>query len=181
MEIFPPQLQNELPLHKPAPDFCLTDLQGKTHRLSDFRGKIVVINFWSAECPHSQRVDVELRKLAKSWGEAAIVVTVASNADETPEQIQQSAERQEIALLLHDREQVAANLFGARTTPHLFALDANGILRYRGAFDDVSFRQREPRRFYLAEAVAALLEGQIPKTCETNSFGCALVRFGRWV
>lgn len=177
MASFPPQPQSELPLHQPAPDFCLADLQGKTYCLGDFQGKIVVINFWSAECPHSQRVDAELHKLAKSWGEEVIVATVASNANETPEQIRQAAERQEIALLLRDPEQVAANLFGAQTTPHLFALDANGILRYRGAFDDVTFRRREPSRFYLAEAVAALLAGKLPETDETKSYGCALVRF----
>jgi peroxiredoxin len=47
-------------INQPAPDFDLLDLQGVFHKLSDYRGKIVIINFWSAECPHSERTDHDL-------------------------------------------------------------------------------------------------------------------------
>jgi hypothetical protein len=67
--------------------------------------------------------------------------------------------------------------YEAQTTPHLFVVDASGILRYRGAFDDVTFRQRTPTKFYLRDAVSAVLENRLPDPAETAPFGCAIVRF----
>ena len=57
-------------LNQPAPDFELPDLQGNPHKLSDYRGKIVIVNFWSAECPHSERTDRYLVSLLEQmeWG-----------------------------------------------------------------------------------------------------------------
>ena len=67
--------------------------------------------------------------------------------------------------------------YGAQTTPHLFVVDADGILRYRGAFDDVTFRQRTPTKVYLREAVTAVMEGRLPAPAETAAYGCAIVCF----
>jgi hypothetical protein len=69
-----------------------------------------------------------------------------------------------------------ADLYQALTTPHVFVIDRDGILRYAGAVDDVSFRQRRPTRFYLDEAVEALLDGQLPAVAETPAYGCTIVR-----
>ncbi|MFH2102282.1 MAG: hypothetical protein ABIJ39_02840 [Chloroflexota bacterium] len=66
--------------------------------------------------------------------------------------------------------------YDAKTTPHLFVVDPDGILRYQGAFDDVTFRQRTPAVGYLAQAVEALLSGGRPDPAETPPYGCALVR-----
>ncbi|RPJ37924.1 MAG: hypothetical protein EHM21_17600 [Chloroflexi bacterium] len=62
------------------------------------------------------------------------------------------------------------------TTPHLFLVDGSGILRYQGAFDDVNFRQREPTRNYVEEAVQSLLKGEKILVTETAAYGCAIVR-----
>jgi hypothetical protein len=62
------------------------------------------------------------------------------------------------------------------TTPHTFIVDREGILRYRGAVDDVTFRQRKAMRFFLEEAVEALLDGHLPEVAETPAYGCAIVR-----
>ncbi len=56
-------------------------------------------------------------------------------------------------------------------------LDADGVLRYRGAFDDVTFRQRTPTRFYVKEAVEALLAGHLPDPAEAPPYGCTVVGF----
>ena len=69
-----------------------------------------------------------------------------------------------------------ADLFDAQTTPHVFVIDRDGILRYRGAVDDVTFRKRNPTRFFLDEAVEALLEGHLPALTESPAYGCAIVR-----
>ncbi|MBA4380222.1 MAG: hypothetical protein C0393_06040 [Anaerolinea sp.] len=66
--------------------------------------------------------------------------------------------------------------YEALTTPHLFVVDADGILRYRGAFDDVTFRQRTATRCHVREAVETLLVGRRPALAETAPYGCAIVR-----
>jgi hypothetical protein len=81
-----------------------------------------------------------------------------------------------LPLLLLDRNQAIADLYGAQTTPHFFVVDRKGILRYQGALNDVTFRQREPRIHYLREAVKALLLGKKPDPDTTNPYGCTVVR-----
>jgi hypothetical protein len=102
--------------------------------------------------------------------------TVASNANESIELLQRVAEQRGLPLVLTDAQHLVADLFGAQTTPHFFVIDGQGILRYQGALDDVTFRQREARRFYLLEAVEALLEGRLPDPAETLAYGCSIVR-----
>jgi hypothetical protein len=55
-------------------------------------------------------------------------------------------------------------------------VDKEGILRYRGAVDDVKFRQRQATRFFLEEAIEALLDGRLPQLAETPAYGCTIVR-----
>jgi hypothetical protein len=58
----------------------------------------------------------------------------------------------------------------------VFVIDRDGILRYQGAVDDVMFRQKIPTRFYLDEAIEALLARDLPEIQETSAYGCAIVR-----
>ena len=162
---------------QPAPDFSLPDLANEIHRLSDQLGRIVVLNFWSAECPWAQRVDDSLTSLRSTWPEDVVFWPIASNANESPEQLAAAANKLGLPLLLLDGDHAVADLYGAVTTPHLFVVDRQGLLRYAGAFDDATFRQRVPTRSYLEEAVATLLVGEQPDPSETTSYGCALVRY----
>jgi hypothetical protein len=75
-----------------------------------------------------------------------------------------------------DAEHVVADLYEAMSTPHVFVVDRDGILRYRGAVDDVKFRQPKATRFFLEEAVESLLDGRLPTLTETPAYGCAIVR-----
>jgi peroxiredoxin len=161
---------------EPAPNFSLPDLDGRTHSLADYRGRIVVINFWSAECPHAARTDMELLSYLPDWAERAVALTIASNANESPPLLRQTAAERGLSLVLHDARQQVADLYGAVTTPHVFVVDAEGILCYQGAFDDTSFRQRSPTRSFLRAAVEALLAGSHPAPDQTPPYGCAIVR-----
>jgi peroxiredoxin len=162
-------------LNQPVPELDLPDLDGQLHRLSDYRGKIVVINFWSAECPWSERTDRSLLATLRQLPEQVALLPVASNENEPEEQLREVAPQRGITLVLRDSGGRAARLYDARTTPHAFVLDPTGILRYRGAVDDVTFRQRVASRWYVEEAVEALLEGRLPAVQETPPYGCALV------
>jgi thiol-disulfide isomerase/thioredoxin len=160
-----------------APDFSLADLDGIPHSLLDARGRILVINFWSAECPWSERIDRALLPLPAEWSGQVVYYAVASNANEPVELLRQVALERGVPTPLLDPDQVVADRYGAVTTPHFFVIDAQGILCYQGAFDDVNFRQRTPTRQYLVPAVQALIAGGAPDPGTTPTFGCTLVRY----
>ncbi len=173
-----PPVENPL-LHigQAAPGWQLLDLAGKPRHSGEILGRIVIMNFWSAECPWSARADAELRQFQHVWGQAAVLLTIASNANEPLELLRRVAGERGLTSVLYDAGQVVADLFGAQTTPHLFVLDAQGILRYQGAFDDVTFRRRAPTQAYLKNAVEALLAGRLPEPAQTPPYGCTVVRF----
>lgn len=158
------------------PDFALPDLDGETRRLSDLLGRVAVLVFWSCECPHVERLDRVLTHLEMNWRDDVMVWRIASAANEAPEQLRRHADARGVAPVLLDTDQALADSLAAEVTPHVVVLDRQGIIRYAGAPDDVTLRQREPRRSYLADAVAAVLRGEDPSPAETAAFGCALTR-----
>lgn len=163
-------------INRPAPDFQLPDLQGIPHKLSDFLGRIVIINFWSAECPHSERADRSTMACVVQWGEDVQLLSIASNRNETMQMVEEAARARRLPMVLLDPDHAVADLYEAVTTPHAFVVDLDGVLRYRGAIDDVTFRQRKAARFYLEEAVEELLADRLPGLQETRAYGCAIVR-----
>jgi peroxiredoxin len=159
-----------------VPDFTLPDQNEHIHRLSDYRGKIVIVNFWSAGCPWSERADKSLMSFVARFPDQVVMLPVAANRNETDEMVHEVSNRRGIPLLLRDTGCGVADVWQAQTTPHAFVIDPAGILRYRGAVDDVTFRKRTPERFYVEEAVDALLNGHLPDLQETPPYGCAIVR-----
>lgn len=159
-----------------APAFSLPDLKGNEHALGDYRGQVVVINFWSAECPWTERADQEILPMLKKWGEQVVLLAIAANANEPVELLGKVASERGLPVVLRDEDQRIADLYEAKTTPHLFVVDPQGVLRYQGALNDVTFRQREPTRPYLRDALRAVLAGREPDPAETPSYGCTLVR-----
>ena len=163
-------------IDKIAPDFELPDLEGKLHKLSDSRGRIVIINFWSCECPHAERTDNLILECLKEWGDEVVLFSVASNQNESAQSVERASQSRSLPTVLIDAGYGVANIYEAVTTPHVFVVDKDGILRYRGAVDDVTFRNRTVTRFFLKEAIDTLLEGHLPTLKETPAFGCTIVR-----
>jgi peroxiredoxin len=162
-------------INRHVPDFELPALDGRLHRLSDHCGKIVIVNFWSCECPHSERTDRAIMSMLVQWQDV-ILLAIASNRNESTETVKTVSGARRLPVVLLDENCRVADQFGAQTTPHVFVVDHEGILRYRGAVDNVAFRQRQPTRFFLDEAVESLLEGHLPALTEFPAFGCAIVR-----
>lgn len=167
-----------------APDFSLPDLDGRVHSLHAYRGNVVILNFWSAECPWSERTDRDLNAALAGWNAPnasptppVILLPIAANVNEPVGLLAQTASARGLSVVLHDPAQQAATLYEAQTTPHLFVVDPDGLLRYQGAPDNVTFRQRTPTRYYLKDAVDALLRGDAPDPCRTEAYGCTLVSF----
>ena len=163
-------------LNEPAPDFELPDLHWDRHSPSRYRGKILILNFWSAECPHSERTDRYLVSLLKNWNGEVVMLSIASNRNESIRMVAHAAKARGVSNLLIDSEHLVADLYEAVTTPHVFVADREGILRYRGAVDNITFRRREATHFFLQDAVEALLDRRSPEVSETPAYGCTIVR-----
>lgn len=163
-------------LGREVPDFSLTGTNGVRHRLSELRGRLVVLDFWSADCPWSKRADESLAILRREWDDRVVIWRIASNANEAVAQARAAGLDRGMGVVLGDADHALADIFGALVTPHFFVIDRAGILRYTGALDDATIRQRVPARYYLADAVGALLAGRAPDPAETPAYGCAVVR-----
>ncbi len=162
-------------LNQPAPLFTLPDMDGRKHRLVDWSGRLVILEFWSADCGSCERVDLGLRSLQTELGDQLTWVVIAA-APEPISLIRRVAERRKIPLVLRDGHQKVTGEYGVVVTPTLFILDREGVLRYRGAYDDRTFRKREASRLYVIEAVRALLACSQPALQETTAYGCVLMR-----
>lgn len=161
----------------PAPEFSLKDLDGRAHQLADYRGKILLLVFWSAECSWSDRVDKLIQPRLAAWGPGVVYLPVASNANESPAEMRAAAQARGVAPVLWDETSAVANRYGAEITPQFYVIDPDGTLRYSGAYDDINFRRRTATRCYIEEVVSALLAGRAPQTDHTAPYGCTIVRF----
>jgi hypothetical protein len=104
------------------------------------------------------------------------MLSIAANRNEPVLMLVQAAQARGTGNVLVDLDHRVADLYEAVTTPHVFVLDRQGILRYRGAVDNITFRRREATCFFLQEVVEALLHGKMPGLQETRPYGCAIVR-----
>jgi len=104
------------------------------------------------------------------------MLPIAANRNESAQMVAEVAKTRRLPGVLMDAELIVTDLYDAVATPHVFVIDRAGILRYRGALDNMKFRQPGVTRFYLEEVVAALLDGRDPPWQETLAYGCAIVR-----
>lgn len=121
----------KLPGSVVAPDFTLTDLDGIVHRLSDYRGRPLLVNFWAVWCPPCRRELAALAELRERLSDARIAV-LAINLGDTIERItaflQQHPAPKLPVLLDHDKSTAAP--WHVRGLPVAYAVDATGILSY---------------------------------------------------
>lgn len=165
-------------LNRFAPDFTLPIVGGGRFTLSDWRGNIVVVNFWSAECPWSRRADVVLVYRQLTWERKGVrMAGVASNVNEPEGEIQFEALNRKVKFpILRDADHAVADLYNAEATPHFFIVDRQGLIRYMGALDDATYQRRRPKIIYVDQAVSALLDNRLPDPGVTPAYGCSLIR-----
>jgi len=104
------------------------------------------------------------------------LLSIAANRNESIQMVEEAAKARRVPNVLIDAQHIVADQYGAMTTPHVFVLDRDSILRYRGAVDDLTFRRREPSQFFLRDVVEVLLKGEVPNLSETPAYGCTIVR-----
>ncbi|MGD0175142.1 MAG: redoxin domain-containing protein [Anaerolineales bacterium] len=164
-------------LTAPAPSFSLPDLTGRIHKLEAYRGQLVLLYFWSAVCPWSERADREIAKWPASLASAAVILRLAMNADEAIDIVRAEAAKRFQGIVLLDSNHNVTDAYGAQLTPEFFLLDPEGRARYHGALDDATFRQPAPTRLYLENALRALLAEENPDPADAPPYGCAIVRW----
>jgi peroxiredoxin len=171
---------------KPAPDFTGTDITGKTIKLSDYKGKIVVIESYNSDCPfcHNQYQSGATQELQKQLADKGVVwllvnsVSPSNGSHRTAAEAQQEWSSLKIAATawIDDSTGTIGHLYGMRTTPHVFVVNKDGTLAYEGAMDDHPDPVHDPRtaRNYVKEAVDDLLAGKPVAVTQTKPYGCAV-------
>jgi peroxiredoxin len=172
------QAQNA-PVQKPAPDFTLMDQKGNPVKLSDFKGKVVVLEWTNTDCPFVQRhyKAGTMATLAKSYADRNVVwLAINSSYFTNQEKNAVWAEKHQIAYpVLDDHEGKVAKAYGAKSTPHMFVIDAAGNIVYQGAIDnDASGEKKEGVVNYVAQALNEVLAGKPVSIPETKPYGCSV-------
>lgn len=170
---------------QPAPDFTLPAADGSTVKLSDFRGKRVVLEWFNPECPFvkSAHESGPLRDLAaRTTAQGVVWLAINSGA---PGKQGHGAEVNKAAAstwslshpILLDETGAVGRAYGATNTPHMYLIDDKGALVYRGALDNAPMGETEggaPRIGYLEDALAATAAGQPIATAEFKAWGCSV-------
>jgi hypothetical protein len=167
----------------PAPDFTLKDVDGKAVKLSDYKGKIVVLEWFNPTCPFSQSAHGKDGALHEMPSKVASDGVVWLTINSTPtgqdgagaDANKKSRDEWKISnpVLIDDTGMVGRS-YGARTTMHMFVIDAKGMLAYRGALDNAPNGKVEGDKKinYVETAISELKAGKPVTTKETKSYGC---------
>jgi peroxiredoxin len=170
-----------------APDFTLNDLDGKPVKLSDFKGKTVVLEWFNPGCPFvvASHTKGSLVGTARRHTEKG-VVWLAVNSGAPGKQGAGAENSREAATkwklshpILIDESGKTGKAYGATNTPHLFVIDQAGKLVYRGAIDNSPDGEgQSPKDGKLLNYVDAALEdlgaGRAVKVPETKAYGCGV-------
>jgi thiol-disulfide isomerase/thioredoxin len=171
---------------KTDPSIGLKDIDGKRHTLKDYEGKIVVIDFWSVECPVSKAYEARFKALQDKYGKKGVVF-LAVNANQTEVdakaadpyvKIREYVTKEKVTMpILIDEGNVLADRFEAKVTPHVFIVDKAGKLVYSGLVDDDEKGTKgEAATSYVAQNLDALLEGKPVPHKPTEPKGCKIAR-----
>jgi peroxiredoxin len=172
---------------KPAPQFTVTDSNGKSHSLSDYRGKTVVLEWTNDGCPYvkkhygagnMQKLQAEVASAGGVWlsiissapGKQGYVKGAQAN------QLTASRNAKPTAVLL-DPAGAIGRAYEAQTTPHMFVVDPKGTLRYMGAIDDQPSTDASTvatARNYVREAFKAVAAGGTVAETATDPYGCSV-------
>ncbi len=171
---------------QPAPDFTGTDITGKTIKLADYKGKIVVLESYNSDCPfcHNQYQTGATQELQKQLAAKGVVWLLVNSVNPHNGSHRTAAEAQKeyadlkiaAAAWIDDSAGTIGHLYGMKTTPHVFVVAKDGTIAYEGAMDDHPDPEHDPRtaRNYVKEAVDDLLAGKPIAVTQTKPYGCAV-------
>lgn len=172
---------------QPAPGFTLTDSNGKSHNLSDFKGKFVVLEWLNHGCPfvvkHYQSGNMQ--NLQKEYtGKDVVWLSIVSSAPGkqghmSPEETNKAkAEKGSAATaVLLDEDGTVGKLYDAKVTPELYVINPEGVLVYAGAIDDK--KSTDPAdaagaKNYVKQALDEAMAGKPVSEPTITAYGCGI-------
>lgn len=168
---------------QPAPAISLPDTTGATQTLEQYKGKIVVLEWFNADCPfvvkHHKRFKTMKETFARYKGKDVVWLAICSSAEgkQGAGVERNKRARDEYGMeypILLDANGAVGRTYGATNTPHMYVIDAKGVLQYAGAIDDDRSPDKQGATNYVAQAVDALLEGKAVPTANTRAYGCGV-------
>ncbi|MDP9087923.1 MAG: redoxin domain-containing protein [Pseudomonadota bacterium] len=175
---------DHLNIGAPSPAFSAQGADGKLHRLRDYAGRIVVLEWTSPVCPFTavKYKNGAMQALQRYAAAHDIVwLSIDTAAPDKAGYLSAVAARARVAqtaamitAFLFDHDGSIARRYGAKTTPSFFVVDRNGRLAYQGAMDDQIFADQDTGREYLKSALADLRAGRRVADPETQPQGCAI-------
>jgi peroxiredoxin len=173
-------------IDKKAPDCTLKNASGDDVKLSDYKDKIVVLEWINFDCPIVQKhyKGKTMQDLAKDYRDDDIVwLQICSSAEGkqgyfTGDDLTKRIEKEgcDAKFYLIDADGAIGTKYGAKTTPHMYVIDKEGKLRYQGAIDSSKNGAPvgEDGTNYLKDAVTAVKDGKEVTTKETKPYGCSV-------
>ena len=172
---------------EPAPEFTGVDTRGNSHSLSDFRGKPVILEWTNHDCPyvrkHYNSGNMQRQQQAAT-AKGAVWLSIISSAPGkqghvTPGQadaltIQRKATPSAVIL---DEGGEIGRLYGAKTTPHMYLIDAEGNLAYMGGIDSIASSNPadiDKASQYVLPALTQVMDGQPVANSVTRPYGCSV-------
>jgi peroxiredoxin len=179
----------ELKVGSAAPQFSLPNAEGKNVSLESFKGKTVVLEWTNFECPFVKKhYDPKVKNMQNlqrtATKDGVIWLSINSSGKGKQGHLTSDALNNKIkehesnaSDYLIDENGIVGKLYGARTTPHMFVIDALGIVRYAGAIDDT--RSADPSdipqsKNYVQQALAELNENKPVSVPVTEPYGCSV-------
>lgn len=174
---------------EPAPAFRATDAAGASHTLTDYIGEWLVLEWFNKDCPYVQKhySSGNMQELQKEYTEEKGVnwLTIISSAEgkqgylEPGEALQVAEEvgLEASAPFLLDPTGVVGRAYGAKTTPHMFVINPQGMVVYAGAIDDNDSANPAvipDSKNYVAAALDAAMHGEGVETATTQAYGCTV-------
>jgi glutathione peroxidase-family protein len=174
-------------LNSPAPDFTLKDHTGKTHTLSDYKGKIVVLEWINFSCPFVKKhyKSGNMQGLQEKYrGQDIVWLTICSSAkgkqghyelSKIEEQLTKN--KYKATAYLIDEPGDIGKIYEAKTTPHMYIINKEGILVYDGAIDSIpsakikDIKDADP---YVVNMLDKMLKGEKITAKKTEPYGCSV-------
>ena len=169
-----------------APDFSATDTSGKTRQLSDYKGKLVVLEWTNPGCPFVQKhYSGNMQTLQKEFV-AKGVVWLSLNSTETgsgdyltPAKLAgwMGEKQASAAAILMDESGKIGQLYGAKTTPHMYVVSPQGRLVYAGAIDSIASARVDDIKTasnYVRQGLNEALSGKAITLASSRAYGCSI-------
>jgi len=173
---------------QPAPDFKAVAADGSTVELSALRGRTVVLEWTNHDCPfvmkHYRTGNMQATQ-KKAVEQGALWFQVVSSmpgaqghvTGEQAQRLNREREATAVTNTLLDEQGTIGRAYGAQVTPHMYVIDADGVLRYMGGIDSIASTRDgdiEKATNYVVEALDAVKAGQPVPNPVTRAYGCTI-------